>query len=212
MRNIQSVVKTSFSFLVVISLIICCSGCSCVCFCVCRPVTAVFVDVWTQHPEADQRCDRGAAEGPWHPQQSGEMESSFLLLVTESLSFWLADCVPRSQIWWPKYKRSALRFREATPRCTPSNLCSPTVTHTQTHAMTQHSPKCEHECWLTSHEAFSSACVNRSSCIMSSVVWCLTNNPDDVIRIISDWPWDFTTKACFTNKTTSTQLPSTPAF
>lgn len=86
MRNIQSVVN----FFLFPDVIVPLSSSPvvqnvCVCVWVCRPVTAVSVGVRTQHPEADEGRDGGAAESPGHPQQSGKVESSFSLLVTESL-------------------------------------------------------------------------------------------------------------------------------
>lgn len=91
--------KIIFLCVIVSSIIVIVVQNVCVCLCVCRPVTADSVGVWTQHPEADQRRDGGAAEGSGHPQQSGKMESSFSLLVTSFLSVSLAgSCIAVSHL------------------------------------------------------------------------------------------------------------------
>lgn len=141
MRNNPFVVKPFLIHCAIVSPItfMCCSVCVLLCVCVFRSAAAVFACVWTQQQKTDEGCDGGTTESSRHPKQSGDEESvKHLLSVCDRQTGWmyLQWChISRSQSWWPKCKRSAWKFREATLRCTPWNLYNLMVTHTQAHTI-----------------------------------------------------------------------------
>lgn len=155
MRNIQSVVKkTSFFYADVVSdvIITCCSACTYVCVCLCaaqlqqsllafgRSTRKLIRDVMEEQQRA---LDILSSQVTWSSALITKFENVRLFFCMRRFPHFF-----RSQSWWSKCRRSALRCREATLRCILANRCNPTVTLTQgshnNKTFTHIDDKCQH--------------------------------------------------------------------
>lgn len=125
----------------------------CLCVSTCSSVAAVSAGVRSQHPQTDQGRDGGAAAGTGHPEQSGKVEFCPDNKVWKRVTVLLHAVIShffRSQSWWSKCRRSALRYREATLRCILANRCNPTVTFTQNSHNNKTFTHIDDKCWRIS--------------------------------------------------------------
>lgn len=146
--------KASFFYADVVSdvIITCCSACTYVRVCLCaaqlqqsllafgRSTRKLIRDVMEEQQRA---LDILSSQVKWSS-----------ALITKFENVWLFFCMQRfphffrSQSWWSKCRRSALRCREATLRCILANRCNPTVTLTQdshnNKTFTHIDDKCQH--------------------------------------------------------------------